>query len=452
MTWHVVGHAGPRDPFLLDLNPPDQMVEVPFDDPGHPHSLKSTISKLLADYGLRPSVAAEDFLWAAIAAYVADVRIPRDTAFDGWTRDIVLYVPMREPERWTEMHATFEQLLSFLTGDRWQMVVRPAPPGYRPYRLTPRRSRRRPRRIHRLSADVVSLFSGGLDSYIGAIDQLERNDRVVLVGHHGAGNGPTSVAQTDSLAALRKYYDEAAAPFLHVWLTSPIGVTGASEITTRARSILFMALGAFFADSLNAQQLVVPENGWISLNVPLTLSRIGSFSTRTTHPYLMELLRQVLAQLGLTIEIVLPYRFQTKGEMVSACVNQEILMTGLPSTMSCAHPAAGRFAGGRNPNQHCGRCLPCLVRRAAITASRSDPTSYTWENAAMPLTTTTAADLKAVKIALDRYADRPPRLADVLQSGPLPDSDTELHAYLDVFRRGLDELRVFLASVGALEH
>lgn len=34
----------------------------------------------------------------------------------------------------------------------------------------------------------------------------------------------------------------------------------------------------------NINELLVPENGLIALNVPLDETRVGSFSTRTTHP------------------------------------------------------------------------------------------------------------------------------------------------------------------------
>lgn len=51
-------------------------------------------------------------------------------------------------------------------------------------------------------------------------------------------------------------------------------------------------------------------------------------------------------------------------------------------------------------------------------------------------------------MALDRYEKDPPTLADVLVPGPLPGSDEELAAYLDVFRRGLDEVRSILHAAG----
>ena len=45
--------------------------------------------------------------------------------------------------------------------------------------------------------------------------------------------------------------------------------------------------------------LYVPENGVISLNIPLTVMRLGSLSTRTTHPYFMGLMQNLLYGLGL---------------------------------------------------------------------------------------------------------------------------------------------------------
>jgi hypothetical protein len=89
--------------------------------------------------------------------------------------------------------------------------------------------------------------------------------------------------------------------------------------------------------------------------------------------------------------------------------------------------------------------VPCLVRRSAIESSgRLDPTAYTWDDLRSPLSTARSADLRAVKLALERYNDRAPALADVLRAGPLPGNDEHRRGYLDVFGRGLAELRQFV--------
>lgn len=66
-------------------------------------------------------------------------------------------------------------------------------------------------------------------------------------------------------------------------------------------------------------EMYIPENGFISLNIPLTGARFGSSSTRTTHPYYMKMLGSLIKNMGLEISILNPYQFKTKGEMVSEC-------------------------------------------------------------------------------------------------------------------------------------
>jgi hypothetical protein len=289
----------------------------------------------------------------------------------------------------------------------------------------------------------VCLFSGGLDSYIGAIDAAATGEQVILVGHHSAGGGATSRSQNRALAELRQFYLEEQTPFLRIWISPPKGRKRASETTTRGRSILFFALGIAVARARNATRLIVPENGFISLNVPLSPSRLGSLSTRTTHPHFVELLREILTTVGIDVPLDLPYRFRTKGEMMRDTANANALDAGVAATMSCARPAAGRFSG--DPNIHCGRCVPCLIRRAAISSVRTDPTSYKAVDVHATFPGESGIDLMVVRMALERFAKKPPRLADVLFAGPLPGPDAEKQEFLGVFARGLDEIRALFA-------
>lgn len=79
------------------------------------------------------------------------------------------------------------------------------------------------------------------------------------------------------------------------------------------------------------------------MNIPLTEHRMGSLSTRTTHPYFMGLLQELLKSLDLKITIVNPYQFKTKGEMMLECKDLEFLKSNYPLTMSCSHPDLGRW-------------------------------------------------------------------------------------------------------------
>ena len=58
----------------------------------------------------------------------------------------------------------------------------------------------------------------------------------------------------------------------------------------RTRSLNFLAFAIVSAYALQefVQEEIdvfVPENGVISINAPLTVRRVGTLSTRTTHPY-----------------------------------------------------------------------------------------------------------------------------------------------------------------------
>lgn len=433
ITWHVTAIAGPQDDFHAPVADGEKELVVPFGIPTHPDRIESSVAKALAGHRLELRTAAEDLLHLATAAYTADLRIPRDDGFGDWTRDLRLHAFVRDAERWMAAAPLIERLLSFLTGDHWRVDFRAAPAAFSPERLPP------PKKAVALTGKDVCLFSGGLDSYIGAIDLAARSDgQIILVGHHSADGGATSRSQKQALAALRRFYDDQRTPFLRMWVSPPKG-DRASETTTRGRSILFFALGIAVADAAGADRLVVPENGFISLNVPLSPSRGGSFSTRTTHPQFVALVREVLAAIGVGVSVELPYRFQTKGEMMKGIANAEALAVGLPVTMSCAHPSVGRWA--KQPNVHCGRCVPCIIRRAAVHSAMQDPTTYKQVDLKARLRGKSGSDLTVVRMALDRYASRAPRISDILTAGPLPVADDEKRAFLGVFTRGIEEIR-----------
>src|SRR5262249_6827304 len=129
---------------------------------------------------------------------------------------------------------------------------------------------------------------------------------------------------------------------------------------------LFLALGTTVANAIGENTpLFIPENGLISLNVPLTSARSGTLSTRTTHPFFISLYEELLDSLGIPIKIEMPYRFCTKGEILQNAKGQTTLQAGARVTMSCARPSAGRYQK-RSPGKHCGYCVPCLIRRAAM--------------------------------------------------------------------------------------
>lgn len=383
----------------------------------------------------RPSPAGEAILSLAVAAYSIDKLVARSSADDGWTRRIALDIPMRPG---IPSIKAFEKPLNFLTGDTWQL-------GH--YELD-----QDPFGLHNddldlpqaLQADAVSLFSGGLDSLCGVIDFLEVNPEktLVLVSHYDGGQA--SSKQIELRDHLADHYGSERVIIKRIW-TRPGATTKPSNLasvenTTRGRSLLFIATALAIADSIGpAVPVIVPENGYIALNVPLTRARVGSASTRTTHPHYLRELQTAAGVLGVSNPISNPYIHSTKGEMLLHSSNRDLLAELTPLSISCSHPEIGRWQQRIQGN--CGYCFPCMIRQASVHAAGLDRGEYAWDVLNDPELlnpdTERGADLRAVMNGI--FSERPDR--DVLRNGPLPGDRLQ---HVDTWRRGNQEMASWL--------
>ncbi len=222
--------------------------------------------------------------------------------------------------------------------------------------------------------------------------------------------GSTNRAQDRCHEVLAKHFAERT-EWLPIYVQQPTFPNATFEKTTRSRSILFLALGVAIAAGYDtAVPLNVAENGLISLNPPLTAARMGSLSTRTTHPHFIALFRRVLHGMEINVQIRTPYAFQTKGEMATRISTHLAFSAGVHDTVSCSHPDVGRYQG-ISPGQHCGYCVPCIIRRAALAAAGlDDPSRYLMDiHTNRPqLGSDTARDLRAFEMAIRRFAAFPP--------------------------------------------
>jgi hypothetical protein len=184
--------------------------------------------------------------------------------------------------------------------------------------------------------------------------------------------------------------------------------------------------------------VLIPENGLISLNIPLTNSRLGSSSTRTTHPFYLEMFQTLLQNLGIGISLFNPYQFKTKGEMILSCKNFEFLKKNISNTMSCSHPDQGRMLGETQP-RHCGSCFPCIIRRASIErAGIMDSTSY--RDTGFSDGETARINHNSYQIGLRKFDEKYAFLS-IQKSGPIK---SEIEKYAELYIRGLKELRKVL--------
>lgn len=321
----------------------------------------------------RPRPVAADFLLLSATVYSVDKLVPRKTAVDGWTRELQLELPVSDTEVWGAVKDELNSCLSFLTGDLWDVSFIPQ----ESTPLRPRRHRAQRSLAVPLTGEAVCLFSGGVDSLVGAIDWLESNDqrRLVLVGHHDGQMAGPFTDQKQLLERLTRHYARRIRPVL-VRVGHRNESVEEAEITLRGRSLVFIGLGIFVASALGTNTpLLIPENGTIALNVPLTPSRRGSCSTRTAHPYYLRMLSRVLTGIGITNAIFNPLEHKTKGEAVAQCLNQEILEETVRLTVSCAK-RGHKIHFTHREAKACGRCMPCIYRRAALHTGGWDDELY----------------------------------------------------------------------------
>lgn len=298
--------------------------------------------------GLCPSVPVWDFATIALAAAAADNSLPRDATADGWTRQIKLTVHLCEPTTWEPIKQKLENVLRFLTGDFWELT-------FEDQGVPPPAISRSELFSNPTTYNCVSLLSGGADSLVGAIDLVSDKYKPIFVSQTVRGDAKTQ----------RTYAKRIWPESTHFQWSHKIHLPdGESEVSTRSRSIIFFAFAALAASTIKKTDgkpvdIYVPENGFISLNIPLNAGRMGSLSTKTTHPVYLTGIQNIWDKLNMNIRIVTPYQFKTKGEMLEECKNRNLLCELLEISVSCGKYRVHKM-------QHCGRCVPCMVRRAAF--------------------------------------------------------------------------------------
>ena len=299
--------------------------------------------------------------------YGIDILLPRKSfSVNGWSREIEVEFPVESLDLFNGGKDELEQLLSFLTGDYWQIsfIQRDVTPLFvntkKVYSNDYRKSHKR-----------ISLFSGGLDSLIGVIDQLAKSkDRMVLVSHYDATFKGAKSDQDKIDKILCKKYSH-----YHL-LQTRVDLEGYdingnkinTETTLRSRSFLFLCQAVFVASSIeDGIEILIPENGTISLNHPLTPSRRSSCSTRTAHPYYLIKVIDFISKLGLNHLIKNEYEMKTKGEMLEECIDNDILRATYKKSCSCAKRGTRKdIRDVMTGTNHCGICMPCIYRRVAL--------------------------------------------------------------------------------------
>lgn len=223
-----------------------------------------------------------DLLEIASAVFFADTTARRGgdkrlSLGATWRRDLALHLAVRHPEFWSkpDVTAALTDAVEFLTGDRvtFEFVAKPVEPVAEPYLPLQKAS-------DGFHAKEVILFSGGLDSFAGALGALkDRRENVILVTHRSAPKAITrQVRLSDHLR------QEFGNRFLHLHVRATRAGSVSSETTQRSRSFLFACLGYAVARMAGADRISFYENGVVSHNLPIDAQVIETMASRTTHP------------------------------------------------------------------------------------------------------------------------------------------------------------------------
>ena len=383
--------------------------------------------------GIRLNNQVMDFLTIAMAVTAADTFVLRKDTANGWCRSFSITLPLCQPAIWQANKVHLEHILHFLSGDIWQFDFQEN--GQNPPQ--PYSQNDRTKLVDLRNKDCVCLFSGGLDSSIGAIDLLEQGHSPVLVSHSYKGDKSRQQAiiqQLNQNGYINQFsqFNAIAQPHLNNGM--------ATEITMRTRSLNFLAFAIVSAYALQefVQEEIdvfVPENGVISINAPLTVRRVGTLSTRTTHPYFIQEIQRLFTAVNIPFTLRNPYQFKTKGQMIAECENLPLLQQIIPDTVSCSH--------WKRKNQQCGICVPCLIRRASLHyAGITNDAQYEFNDIRQILINQDRRDDLFALISAIHQKNHRNINQWVLQSGPLPTQ--QLNQFANVFRSGLDEVEQLL--------
>lgn len=313
----------------------------------------------VAEYLGRPlSGATMDLIELVAAVHLADRGEARPRARkpgDSWSRYLHLIMGVRDPHRWSDpgIYDQLLQLLRWLTDDEWIIEFVP--------RVAPNRGAECVQFLFETApaGDVVSLYSGGLDSLAGLAADIARGTTPLAVSVET--NNRLAKSQRDVLSSLNMALGTS---IIRVPVELHLKSGHAAEASQRARGFGFLALASVVAAVSGLERVHVYENGIGAINLPYTAAQTGAHGTRAMRP---ETLANAAALFSLVLDhplsIVNTSQYLTKAEMCTALPTS--LHPAVELTESCDTAFAHRGSGAHS----CGRCTSCLLRRQALASA-----------------------------------------------------------------------------------
>lgn len=328
------------------------------------HPIEGNINLKYQNIGMRlaqdiPSIGW-DMLEVATYVYCADQAVSRGGKImrghgRDWYRNFELRIPVRNPEAWQSQAVSKALLdtLNFLTDDAWVFHFTKADRSIPtdPYIDFAEDEPWFP-------ADEVMLFSGGLDSLGGAVEGLiSQGKRLLLVSHRPVAS--ISSRQVRLVRALERM-KQSRGKLIHVpvWVNRKGGPR--ADPSQRARSFLYIMLGAVVALMHKVKRVNFYENGIVTMNLSGLEQIVGARATRSTHPQVLHGFTRLISEVtGQNIQVDNPFIWKTKSDVVKLIcdLGQSKLIV---DTKTCTHTR-----GEAKPQTHCGVCSQCVERRIA---------------------------------------------------------------------------------------
>jgi len=363
------------------------------------------------------SGAFADLVAVAAASYIADECVSRANTPDGWSREFEIIAPVAESSRFSNICEMLADAMQFVSGDKYSIRTTMRSTGVSLEVGLPKTEQ----------CDAICLFSGGVDSLAGAIHLLDEGKKVCLVSHYA---DPLTISIHDALRTRLEELYPGQVDYRPCFVRRRRGnkkqtfpLPDKVDNTHRVRSVLFVALAAIHADLYDVNRIYMPENGIIGLNIPLDSSRAGALSTRTSHPFLIAKLCDIISSLaGRDTIVINPFLVQSKIEIVSSLPRTTYQL--LEDTHSCAKYDMIRWTG-QTSIRHCGYCLPCIYRRMAfhnIGIDRREDYLKDIFNELPKLSHNMTRDLRSLAAFLVKYqrSDLLKRRAMVMANGSIP--------------------------------
>lgn len=313
-----------------------------------------------------------DLLELATYVYCADQGVTRggNTSRDfgaKWRRRLRFFIPVRNPEIWCSdaIQAALRRTLGFLSEDEYeftfgQVKAQQSAEQYFDFGIGPGSE---------FYVDEVLLFSGGLDSFAGAVQEAIVDGRnIALVSHRST---PKIYSYQRLLATELGRRSSGGMKTFHVpvWIHKDPGLS--RDFNQRTRSFLYACLAATVASMFKLNRIRFYENGIVSFNLPISAQVIGSRATRVTHP---KTLRGFAELFGLLTEgefqVENPFLWRTKAQVVRL-VGEAECHDLIKNTVSCSSVFSRTRA-----HTHCGVCSQCIDRRFGTLAAghgKDDP-------------------------------------------------------------------------------